>query len=81
MKKVWIIAASILFLGIYLNFDTLRSSVDQDIMEVEVLPMEEILAMCEGKEDAFLTPQITLNEGSIAYDHEQKMLIIQKNMS
>lgn len=81
MKKMWLIIASVIFLVIYLNFNHVLNYFSKDIMEAEILPMEEINALCEGKEDVFIEPQITFNDGKIAYDSEQNMLLIPQNLS
>lgn len=81
MKKIWLVVASVIFLGIYLNFDKMSERFSTNVLAVEVLPMEEINALCEGKEEVFTEPQITLNDGEIAYDHGQNMLLIPQNLS
>ncbi|MDE6203773.1 MAG: CotH kinase family protein, partial [Lachnospiraceae bacterium] len=80
MKKIWFIIVSVIFLGIYVNFDKITERFDSGVMGAEVLPMEEIDSLCEGKEDAFMEPEITLNGGSIAYDSDQNMLLIPQNL-
>lgn len=81
MKKIWFMLASVVALNIYLNYDHIRQFFTEDIMGVAVRSMEEIDEMCRGKEDAFMEPLITLNEGRIAYDNEQNMLLIPQKMT
>lgn len=81
MKKIWFIIISVVFLGIYVNFNKIAELFDSGIMGVEVLSVEEIDSLCEGKEDAFMEPEITLNGGSIAYDSDQNMLLVPQNLS
>lgn len=81
MKKIMVIVCSIVFLGIYLNLGKIQALFDTKVMGVEVLPMEEIEALCEGKEDAYIWPEITLNGNSAAYDMEQNMFLIPQDLS
>lgn len=81
MKKLWFVAASVIFLVLYLNFDSLAERLFKDIMGVEVLPMEKIEELCKGKEDAFPEQEITLNGGKIPYDSEQNMLLIPQSLA
>lgn len=81
MKKIRFIAASVVFLILFLNFDSVAKKLNEDILGVEVLSMEEIEELCEGKADAFLEPEITVNGGNIAYDSEQNMLLIPQSLS
>lgn len=55
-----IIVFSTAFLCIYLNIPRLLGKIGNRVMNVKVLSMEEIDLMCEGKEDAFMEPEITL---------------------
>ncbi len=80
-KKLMIIFASIMFLYIYLKSDKIFDRLDIGIMNAGVLPMEEINLLCEGKEDAFMEPEITINGGEIAYDSEQNLLLVPQNLS
>lgn len=80
-KRLLIILLSIIFLCIYLNSSKIWNKFDKDIMNAEVLPMEEINLLCEGKEDAFMESEITINGGKIAYDSEQNLLLVPQNLS
>ncbi len=80
-KKLMIIFASIMFLYIYLKSDKIFDRLDIGIMNAGVLPMEEINLLCEGKEDTFMEPEITINGGEIAYDSEQNLLLVPQNLS
>lgn len=81
MKKIWFIIISVVFLGIYVNFNKIAERFDSRIMGAEVLPMEEIDALCVGREDAFMEPEITINGGAVAYDADQNMLLVPQNLS
>lgn len=81
MKKLWFAAASAVFLILYLSFDSMAERLNEDIMGVEVLSAEKIGELCEGKEDAFLEPEIILDGGKIPYDSEQNMLLIPQPLS
>lgn len=81
MKKLWFTAASVLFLVLYLNFDSMAERYGEEVMGVEVLSMEKIEELCEGKEDVFLEPEITLDGGEIPYDSEQNMLLIPQSLA
>ena len=76
MKKIWFIIISVVFLGIYVNFNKIAERFDSRIMGAEVLPMDEIDALCVGREDAFMEPEITINGGTVAYDADQNMLLV-----
>ncbi|MCI8613710.1 MAG: hypothetical protein HFJ01_01135 [Lachnospiraceae bacterium] len=80
-KKMWIILLSVLFLGVYLTGGKILDRFSEDIMKAKVLSMEEINLLCEGKEDAFMESEITLNGGKIAYDSEQNLLLVPQNLS
>lgn len=81
MKKIGVIIASVIFLGIYLCYDKAEAFFSKDIMGIRVLQGEEIDLLCEGKEDAFLEPDLTLNDGKVAYDSEQNMLLIPQSLT
>lgn len=81
MKKLWFTAASVLFLVLYLNFDSMAERYGEEVMGVEVLSMKKIEELCEGKEDVFLEPEITLDGGEIPYDSEQNMLLIPQSLA
>lgn len=81
MKKIWFIIISVVFLGIYVNFNKIAERFDSRIMGAEVLSMEEIDALCVGREDAFMEPEITINGGAVAYDADQNMLLVPQNLS
>ena len=81
MKKGWLIALSVIFLWIYLMSDKIADKFNSDVMNVKVLEVEEIDLLCEGKEDAFMEPEITLNGGKIAYDGEQNLLLIPQDLA
>lgn len=76
-----IIVLSTAFLCIYLNIPRILGKIGNSVMNVKVLSMEEIDLMCEGKEDAFMEPEITLGGGKIAYDSGQNLLLIPQNLS
>lgn len=81
MKKFILIVLSVVCLGAYLSYDRIIAYFDDTVMEAQVLAQEEIDGLCEGKEDAFMWPEITLNGGAVPYDIEQNMLLIPQNMS
>lgn len=72
--------ASVFVLGIYLKYDEILLRFRNDVMAVQVLSSEEIDMKCQGKEDAFMEPEIQLNGGRIAYDTEQNMLLIPQEL-
>lgn len=76
-----IIVLSTAFLCIYLNIPRILEKIGNGVMNVKVLSMEEIDLMCEGKEDAFMEPEITLGGGKIAYDSGQNLLLIPQKLS
>ena len=78
---IFIIAFSLFFLSIYLNGDRILDRLDDNIMDVQVRAMEEIDDLCQGKEDAFMEPEITLSGGKLGYDRDQNMLLIPQSMS
>ena len=80
MKKMWFMVISAFTLLFYLKLDNIQAAFDWDIMGVEILSLEEIDIMCEGKEDVFLYPCITLEDDSIAYDSSQNMLLIPQSL-
>ena len=63
MKKIWMIVFSVMFLGIYLMSGRIADKLSTGVMGAEVLPVEEINALCEGKEDAYMESEITLDGG------------------
>lgn len=79
-KRLLIISLSIIFLYVYLKSDEILAAFDKGIMNVKVLSMEEINLLCEGKEDAFMESEITINGGEIAYDSEQNLLLVPQNL-
>ena len=81
MKKIWFMLASVVVLNLYLNFNHITRIFSDKILGVQVLSAEEIDSLCEGKEDAYLEPFLTLDGGRIAYDAEQNMLLIPQKMS
>lgn len=78
--RLLFLAASIAVLGIYLKYDEILLHFRDDVMAAQVLSSEEIDLKCEGKEDAFMEPEIRLNGGQIAYDTEQNMLLIPQDL-
>lgn len=85
MKKLYktapFIAVSLLLLGIYLYADSNHGTLHNQILSADVLSYEQIDQLSAGKEDIFMVPEITFNDGSIAYDTEQNMLLIPQNLS
>ena len=81
MKKIWMIVFSVMFLGIYLMSGRIADKLSTGVMGAEVLPVEEINALCEGKEDAYMESEITLDGGEIAYDSEMNLLLIPQDLS
>lgn len=81
LKKIWFMLASVVVLNLYLNFNHITRIFSDKILGVQVLSAEEIDSLCEGKEDAYLEPFLTLDGGRIAYDAEQNMLLIPQKMS
>lgn len=79
-KRLLVIVFSILFLCIYLAGDKVLAGFSRGIMDAEVLSMDEINLLCEGKEDAFMEPEITINGGEIAYDSEQNLLLVPQSL-
>ncbi len=75
------IILSLAFLCIYLNYDRIADRFQKGVMNAEVLSMEEIDLLCEGKEDAFMEPEITINGGKVAYDSEQNLLLVPQNLA
>ena len=81
MKKIWMIVFSVMFLGIYLMSGRIADKLSTSVMGAEVLPVEEINALCEGKEDAYMESEITLDGGEIAYDSEMNLLLVPQDLS
>ena len=81
MKKMLLVVLSVVFLGLYLIYDKAEIFRTDAVMEAKLLTQEEIDALCEGKEDAFMWPELTLNGGAVPYDLEQNMLLIPQSMS
>lgn len=79
-RKIIFIILSAFFLIIYLGYDEIKAYFGKDIMETAVLSEEEIDSLCEGREDAFLEPDITFNGGKLAYDIDQNMLLIPQSL-
>lgn len=80
-KKFIMLLLSVILLGIYLNYDSFFILADNRIMAAEVLPKEKLELLFKGKEDSFLEPAIKLNDGQIAYDTEQNMLLIPQDLA
>lgn len=59
MKKIRMIVFSVIFLCIYLMGSNIADRFSKDVMGAEVLSVEEIDALCEGKEDAYMESEIT----------------------
>ena len=78
MKKLYkttiFIILSLLLLGIYLYVDSNHGSLHNQILSTDILSHEQIEQLSAGKKDAFMQPEITFNDDSIAYDSEQNML-------
>lgn len=85
MKKLYkttiFIILSLLLLGIYLYVDSNHGSLHNQILSTDILSYEQIEQLSAGKKDAFMQPEITFNDDSIAYDSEQNMLLIPQNLS
>lgn len=81
MKKIIFIAISAILLGVYLNYERIEAHYNNTVMEAEVLSGEEIDILCEGKEDAFIWPEITINDSTVPYDIDRNMLLVPTNMS
>lgn len=81
ISSLLLVASSFLFLAVYLNWENITGYFDKDIMTVQTLPMEELEPLLEGKEDAYMEPEILLDGGKIGYDAEQNMLLIPQNLS
>ncbi len=81
MKKIWMIVCSVMFLGVYLMSGRIADKLSTGVMGAEVLPVEEINALCEGKEDAYMESEITLDGGEIAYDSEMNLLLVPQDLS
>ena len=62
-KELLMILFSVIFLGVYLNSDKITGKFGKRVMNVEVLTMEEIELLCEGKEDVYMESEITLGGG------------------
>lgn len=69
------------FLSFYLFGSELVGRVGNRVMNAEVLSMEEIELLCEGKEDAFMESEIRLGRGKIAYDRGQNLLLVPQDLS
>lgn len=80
-KGLLIIVFSLFFLCIYLNLPKILGKIGNRVMNVEVLSMEEINLLCEGKEEAFMESEITLEGGRVAYDSGQNMLLVPQNLA
>lgn len=62
-RKLLIVLFSMMFLGVYLNADKIADKFGNKVMNAEVLSMEEIELLCEGKEDAYMKSEITFGGG------------------
>ncbi|MCM1253040.1 MAG: hypothetical protein NC321_09480 [Clostridium sp.] len=80
MKKLRLIAISLFILILYLNLEHVQGAFDKGIMNVQVLPMEEIETLCAGKEEIFLEPRVTLSDTKIAYDNDNNILLIPQSL-
>ena len=80
-KTTIFIILSLLLLGIYLYVDSNHGSLHNQILSTDILSYEQIEQLSAGKKDAFMQPEITFNDDSIAYDSEQNMLLIPQNLS
>lgn len=84
MKKIISISAIIasgLFLAIYLNYGKIDNFFSGTILNTDILSIEEIELLCQGKENTFIWPEITINGGRVPYDFDKNMLLIPQNMS
>ncbi len=52
--------ASVVVLNLYLNFNHITRIFSDKILGVPVLSAEEIDSLCEGKQDTYLEPFLTL---------------------
>lgn len=80
IKRYLIIIVSLAFLGLYLCADSISARFRDDILAVPVLSMDRIDEYCQGKEDEFIQPEITINDAPVAYDSEQNMLLIPQSL-
>lgn len=80
-KKLGVIFLSAVFLIIYVNVHKITALfAPAGVMSAEILSMDEIDSLCEGKKDEMMWPEITWNGAPAAYDVEQNMLLIPQNM-
>ena len=80
MTKLRFVAVSVFILVLYLNLNHVQGVFNRDVMNVSILSMEEIEALCTGKEETFLEPCVTLSGAAIAYDRGQNMLLIPQSL-
>ena len=80
-KGLVTILFSTVFLCIFTNGSKIADRFGNKVMNAEVLPMEEIDLLCEGKEDGFMESEIRLGESKIAYDSGQNLLLVPQELS
>lgn len=62
-RGLFTILLSTAFLCIYINSSRISGRFENKIVNAEVLSMEEIDLLCEGKEDTFMESEIFLGGG------------------
>lgn len=80
-KSVVLMVLSVVFLGAYLCADQIEAMFHDRVMNILLCSEEKLEHLCEGKENTFLWPEITLNGGTVPYDLDRNMLLIPQNMS
>lgn len=81
MKKAVVIAASVIFLALYLNYDVLRSNGGNQAVSVEIVSEEKLMEYINGKNKAELEPELLFNEAEVSYDKETDTVYIPQNIS
>ncbi len=81
MKKTIVIAVSVVFLALYLNYDVLRSNGGNQAVSVEIVSEEKLMECINGRNKAELEPELLFNEAEVSYDKETDTVYIPQNIS
>ena len=80
-RKIWFIAVSIVFLGLFLRRDYVKNIWDPTVMSVEVVSPEEVAIQKQKLTFVEIEPQILYNDVPITYEKGTNTLYITQNIN
>lgn len=81
MKRAIVIAVSVVFLVLYLNYDALRSNGGEKAVSVEIVSEERLMEYISGKNRVEMAPELLFNGAEVSYDKGTDTVYIPQNMS